>query len=332
MNISVKKRWEIVFLSQHYYGPHMANADISRYLRVSESTVRYWLERYETTGDVEVLQKTGRKRLTTDKQDMMIQSMIAQHPTESTAQIAARLSKKGVSISTTTLRRRFKEAGFESMKPTSKPLLTNDHIEKRFNWALQHKDMDWNQVIFTDESSFHMKKVIRRVWKKRGQHYYVSTTKHPVKVHIWGCFSKYGFGRLVLFKHTLDSKFMCRIYKIGLLSSTKKWFGVNASHWKLLEDNDPKHTSKMSKRFKVDNGIQTLAWPAQSPDCNPIENVWALMKLKINKEPPTSFNSFVKKIKKEWKNLPTEFAEKLVDSMKNRVELLIERKGDYINY
>ena len=54
MNISLKKRWEIVFLSKHYYGPHMPNADISRYLRIDESTVRYWLERYETTGDVEV--------------------------------------------------------------------------------------------------------------------------------------------------------------------------------------------------------------------------------------------------------------------------------------
>ena len=68
------------------------------------------------------------------------------------------------------------------------------------------------------------------------------------------------------------------------------------------------------------------------PDCNPIENVWSLMKLKINKRPPTSINNFVFRIKKQWKNLPIEFAEKLVDSMKKRVPLLIERKGDYINY
>jgi hypothetical protein len=56
------------------------------------------------------------------------------------------------------------------------------------------------------------------------------------------------------------------------------------------------------------------------------------MKLKINKQPPTSINNFIIRIKKEWKNLSIEFAEKLVDSMENRVELLIERKGDYINY
>jgi transposase len=88
----------------------------------------------------------------------------------------------------------------------------------------------------------------------------------------------------------------------------------------------------MSKTFKVNNGIQSLPWPSQSPDCNPIENVWALMKLKINTQPPTSINNFFVRIKKEWKNLSIEFAEKLVDSMEKRVQLLIERKGDCINY
>ena len=131
MNISVKKRWEIVFLSKHEYGSHMYNVDISHYLRISESTVRYWLKRYETIGDIEIIRKSGRKRSTTEKQDNVIQSMIIQHPTESTGQIAFRLSKKGINISETTLRRRFKEAGVQSMRPICKPFLTNDHIKKR---------------------------------------------------------------------------------------------------------------------------------------------------------------------------------------------------------
>src|SRR5690242_5010095 len=101
-----------------------------------------------------------------------------------------------------------------------------------------------------------MKQVIRRVWKKRGEKYYVATVKHPVKIHVWGCFSKYGFGKLILFKQMLDSELMCKIYKNGLLPSVKRWFDDNSCDWKLLEDNDPKHTSKMSKRFKSNNDIQ----------------------------------------------------------------------------
>ena len=61
----------------------------------------------------------------------MIQSMVAQHSIESVGQIAFRLSQKDIKISKTTLRRRFKEAGVHSMKPTSKPLLTSDDILKK---------------------------------------------------------------------------------------------------------------------------------------------------------------------------------------------------------
>ena len=76
--------------------------------------------------------------------------MVAQPSAESVGQIAFRLSQKDIKISKTTLRRRFKEAGVQSMKPTSKPLLTSKHIKKRLQWALQHQDVDWNQVVFTD--------------------------------------------------------------------------------------------------------------------------------------------------------------------------------------
>ena len=93
---------------------------------------------------------------------------------------------------------------------------------------------------------------------------------------------------------------MCKIYKNGLLPSTKKWFGDNDTYWNLLEDNDPKHTSKICKKFKVDNGIQSLSWPSQSTDCNPIENVWGLMKLK---QPPTSNEEFYGKNKKRMEKI-----------------------------
>ncbi|CAF3291844.1 unnamed protein product, partial [Rotaria sp. Silwood2] len=72
----------------------MSNVDIAQYLRINESTVRFWLERYEVTGDINVEQKTGRKRTTTEKQDAEIQSVVAKYPTESVGQIAFRLSKK----------------------------------------------------------------------------------------------------------------------------------------------------------------------------------------------------------------------------------------------
>ena len=77
---------------------------------------------------------------------------------------------------------------------------------------------------------------------------------------------------------------MCKIYKKGLLGSGYEIFGKNNLGWILQEDNDLKHRSKIAKKWKKKHGIIELPWPSMSPNQNPIENVWQLMKMKISKK------------------------------------------------
>ena len=107
--------------------------------------------------------------------------------------------------------------------------------------------------------------------------------KHPQKVHAWDCFFAQGFGKLFLFTQNLDATLITKIYKKVFLPYYKVLSKGSSNNWFLLEDNDPKHTSKIAQAWKVKNQIQLLSFPASSPDLNPIENIWALLKNKVSK-------------------------------------------------
>ena len=52
----------------------------------------------------------------------------------------------------------------------------------------------------------------------------------------------------------------------------------------LMQDNDPKHCSKVTKEFFTEKGVNWWKTPPESPDCNPIENLWHELKEFIRRE------------------------------------------------
>ena len=157
----------------------------------------------------------------------------------------------------------------------------------------------FNGVIFTDECSVmlenHSKITFHREWeqpKLKGK------PKHPHEVHVWAVISKRGPTKLLIFEGTMDAKFfVSEILTNGLLPFIKSAYPHGH---RFQQDNNPKHTSRLTRTFMEENDINWWKTPPESPDLNPIELQWhklkhflrTTVKLKTKEELADGISSF----------------------------------------
>ena len=89
-------------------------------------------------------------------------------------------------------------------------------------------------------------------------------------------------------------------------------------------DNDPKHTAKVVKKWSKDNDVNVREWQSQSPDLNPIENLWRDLTTRVMARKPTNLTQLEAFAKEEWANIPQKTCRKLLDTYKSRLEAVIK--------
>ena len=209
----------------------------------------------------------------------------------------------------------------------------------RFQFAKEYLDKDkdfWFKIIWSDESKFELFGSKRRqtVWRKDGDSHKPGLTQSVIKyskyVMVWGCFSARGLGHFL----EKSGKMNGQMYK----NIIEEHLDASASDMGLLEnfifqqDNDPKHTSRIFKNYIKEKGIQTLPWPSQSPDLNPIENLWDELDRKIPQIKRKSFQEYKIALFELWQEIGQDTLKKLVMSMPKRLKLVIDAKGGPFNY
>ncbi len=70
------------------------------------------------------------------------------------------------------------------------------------------------------------------------------------------------------------------------------------------QDLAPAHTAKGTKSWFNDHGVTVLDWPANSPDLNPIENLWGLVKRKMRDTRPNNADELKATVKETWASIP----------------------------
>ncbi len=75
-----------------------------------------------------------------------------------------------------------------------------------------------------------------------------------------------------------------------------------------------------------------MDWPSVSPDLNPIEHLWGILKLKVEERKVSDIHQLCDVVMEEWKRNPVVTCEDLVNSMPNRVKAVLGNNGGHTKY
>ena len=150
------------------------------------------------------------------------------------------------------------------------------------DWAHQYRHDDFENVLWTDECTVQLENHRRFCCRKKGQKPKPKPKpKHPTKVHVWAGISKRGRSKICVFDGIMDRYLFKEILEETLIPSVEHLFPEGAHACRF---NDPKHTSHFATQYLIDSNINWWKTPAESPDLNPIENLWHELKEFIRRE------------------------------------------------
>ena len=275
------------------------------------------------------------------------------------------LDQFGFNIDWKTLRDRMAPRSIFTFVPSQKPHIGEKLAKKRVNWAktmLQRypTKFDWRRVRFSDEVHFG--------WGPEGRiliirHRGNGWRNHPdciqrletrdkkneedqsKRVHFWGAIG-YNF-KSPLIEYTVPSntngKMTQEVYVNQILNEEVIKWTKEPVEWVLEEDNDSGHGAKglnnKVNQWKRAHGMSQSKdnlhkWYfncPRSPDLAIIEDGWSYPKQYVKKRPHWNDEVVVELGKEGWDLMPQEFINKLVDSMPQRLQDVIDSGGQLVN-
>lgn len=321
---------------QAYTETGLSQRAIATKLGISRCAVQNALKR-----DPFAKTRSGRVRKTSKRNDRILKNIVSRSPDKASNEIATMAQLAGINISSRTVRRRLeKDFKLPARRPARKPMLTKKQRQMRIKFCKKYKDKPvewWDKVMFTDESVFQQVRntgynYIRRPSGERyNPKYTVKTAKHPPSLMCWGGISSHGTGPLTLIPK--GQKVNAAFYVKMLDEKLKTHMDIHGTTI-LLQDSAPCHTAKTTVNWLAHNGVYLLKdWPSNSPDLNVIENCWALMKIKVSEQRPTSEQALVETLKNVWtQKITSQYCRNLVRSMPARIQAVLKNNGNPTKY
>ncbi|CAK44601.1 uncharacterized protein An03g03020 [Aspergillus niger] len=319
-----------------------------RYPHIPYSTIQTTIKRESTRKQQHSASRSGRpKRITPEEQQQLL-DLVEQDQHIKMRELSTAVQS---SPSIRTVQRLFRTLHMQKWKQCERPEITPQNAEKRLRWAQQYAEYtaeDFLRVIWSDECSVERGAGIRRIYTFRSpKQQIIERDIHTVrcgkgvKQMFWAAF---GYNR-----------------RTGLLplqgdpTSTRQ--GITA--WIIrgvyeaflpeilqagdifMHDGASVHQAYIVRELIQDMGVEVMIWPPYSPDLNPIENLWALMKAKIYELHPEleraldtedTRQSLIQAAIEAWHAIDERVLRNLCQTMPHRVQAVIQVDGWYTAY
>lgn len=226
--------------------------------------------------------------------------------------------------------------------PEKRPPMTKRHMLLRVEWAKSYMKQDMKCVLFTDETRATLDGPDG--WSK-GWVGIGGKLHHRFRRHQGG-------GGVMLWAGIIDGEVVgptlvqdgVKINSVNYCALLDEclvpWLHDQTLDLRkklvFMQDNAPSHSAKATKAYLGSLGFKNqnlMVWPPNSPDLNPIENLWSIIKRKIYADGVqySSKSELWRAIQVAARTIDTETIKKLTDSVNNRIFDVIKSNGHYIN-
>lgn len=242
-----------------------------------------------------------------------------------------------------TLRKALQKEGYSRRIARAKPLLTEKKKEHRLQWVREHldwSDRQWSRVIWINEASircghFGQVYVTRAVGEKFESDCLIARFRKYLAYMIWGAISFNGPKELFVFdKGRIDGakyrdNILPRLTKVSREHENRSLFHQRPI---VMQDNAPIHKAFETIAAFERSGLIVMEWPANSPDLNPTENTWAILKFRVARHFPTTREAVLQATQLEWANLTVADCAKVCQSLRRRCQAVIDANGGHTRW
>lgn len=234
--------------------------------------------------------------------------------------------------------------GFHRRLAMRKPPISETNQKIRKAWALEHVNWtmeQWYEILWTDETWItggrHTRTwVTRRAGEEWDKTCIVERHQRKKGWMFWGCFHGHTQGPGIFWEKDWGSigKESYQAHTVPVIHGYIELMKREGIHLKLMQDGAPGHAAADTRAELEERGIRVIFWPAFSPDLNPIERVWHIMKnyLQDNFPENMSYERLRKAVKEAWDMVGEHEFKALIESMPARCQAVIDADGLFTKY